>query len=327
MTAFRDYLVYHLGEHISPNSLTLVGTFLALGCGIALGNDHFRLGAVILLGSSLFDVLDGAVARQNNHATRFGAFWDSTLDRISDFFIYGGLIWFYASINDYLYLTLALWALGSAVLVSYTRARAECLIESCKVGFCERPERIGILVLGGLLGKAGMQMALWVLVVLGSLTWIHRAGHTYLQLEGAAVKKKPIYGRARGFLRVIFWDHRRASTAYDIKIAFLVLLLVGYAVVDSFLTHAEVPDKVRVTFSLESDDWQEPENLGQGLFFVSLESSPIDRRDVAKQNEFIKMFHENYSDLVFDHWVEPDEQSITGFYFKTKAPSSESGQP
>ena len=63
------------------------------------------------------------------------------------------------------------------------------------------------------------------------------------------------------------------------------------------------------------------------LLTLTPQARAEDTPPVVLQNEFIKMFHENYSDLVFDHWVEPDEQSITGFYFKTKAPSSESGQP
>ncbi|MBE7559876.1 CDP-alcohol phosphatidyltransferase family protein [bacterium] len=325
LSAFRDFLVHHLGDHISPNSLTLVGTFLALGCGIAFGSGHFRLGALVLLGSSLFDVLDGAVARRNRHATRFGAFWDSTLDRISDFFIFGGLVWFYASVSDFLYLALAVWALGSSALVSYTRARAECIIENCRVGFCERPERIGILIVGGILGKAGMQMALWILAVLGTLTWIHRVWHTYLNLEGAAIQKKPVYGHMRKLLRVIFWDHRRATAAYDIKIGLIIVLLIGYAVVGSHWGGSEVPASVRVKFTLESEEWQEPENLGQGFYYVSLEASPIEKGDTTRKNDLIRMFHEYYPHLVFDRWEEDADGRIIGFHFRTRTAAA--GQP
>ena len=93
----------------------------------------------MVLGAGLFDMVDGRVARETNRVTRFGGFFDSVLDRYSDLFLFMGLLVYYASINRFFYIVLTAIVMTGSVMVSYTRARAECTIPQCKVGFLERP--------------------------------------------------------------------------------------------------------------------------------------------------------------------------------------------
>ena len=129
-------------------------------------------------------MVDGRVARQTNQVSVFGAFYDSVLDRYSDVALFFGLLVFYARGNRLLYVFLVAFVMTASLMVSYTRARAEALIPSCKVGFMERPERIVLIILGALFERWGvMAPALWVLAVLSTITVIHRIRYTYDQTK------------------------------------------------------------------------------------------------------------------------------------------------
>ena len=104
--------------------------------------DHFLLAGVIMIVANIFDFIDGKVAHITNTVSRFGAFWDSTLDRFSDIALFLGLIYLYADLRRTDYVMVAALAMMFSIMTSYARARAESLIEKCKVGFMERPERI-----------------------------------------------------------------------------------------------------------------------------------------------------------------------------------------
>lgn len=125
-------------------------------------------------------MLDGQVARINQSATEFGAFYDSVIDRYSDVIILQGLMVHYAREQRLGYVVLVGVVVMGAVLTSYTRARAESLIPKCKVGFMERPERIVLLIIGGLSGR--MEAVLWVLAVLGNWTVFDRIYFTWKEL-------------------------------------------------------------------------------------------------------------------------------------------------
>ena len=103
--------------------------------------------------AAFLDMADGQVARRVGRVTAFGAFLDSTLDRYSDLALYMGLVVYYTLAGRPFYMTLAAVAMASSFMVSYSRARAESLIPSCKVGFMERPERLVLLILGGLFNR------------------------------------------------------------------------------------------------------------------------------------------------------------------------------
>ena len=127
-------------------------------------------------------VVTWLVARATNQVTTFGGFFDSVIDRYSDVALFFGLLVFYARENRFFYLVLVAFVMVSSVMVSYTRARAESLIGSCKVGFMERPERIVLVIIGALFARWGvMAPVLWVLAVLSTITVIHRIIYTYQQ--------------------------------------------------------------------------------------------------------------------------------------------------
>src|ERR1041385_765001 len=118
---------------IHPNTLTLIGVLINVGAAVALGRDHFLLAGVIMIVATIFDFIDGKVAQQTNTVSRFGAFWDSTLDRFSDISLFLGLIYLYTTMGRTDYVMVAALALTFSIMTSYARARAESLIEKCKV--------------------------------------------------------------------------------------------------------------------------------------------------------------------------------------------------
>ena len=128
---------------IHPNTLTLIGVLINVGAAVALGRDHFLLAGVIMIVANIFDFIDGKVAQQTNTVSRFGAFWDSTLDRFSDIALFLGLIYLYTTMGRTDYVMVAALALTFSIMTSYARARAESLIEKCKVGFMNRTMRSG----------------------------------------------------------------------------------------------------------------------------------------------------------------------------------------
>lgn len=133
---------------VHPNTITVFGTLCTVIGGIIYGTGHIRTGGVFLSVTALFDVLDGTVARRSNQSSTFGAFLDSTLDRLADGFVLGGLAVFYATSTVHASIPLmitALLGLIGAFLTSYTRARAESLGLDAKVGLLQRPERVVLM--------------------------------------------------------------------------------------------------------------------------------------------------------------------------------------
>src|SRR5229473_906064 len=173
---------------ISPNVLTFMGLVInvvaALLFGYATGETQRRMffyAGLVVFAAGFFDLVDGRVARASNQVTRFGGFFDSVLDRYSDAALFFGLLVFYARGNRFFYVVLTALVMISAIMVSYTRARAESLIGSCKVGFMERPERLVLIIIGALANR--MAPVLWVIAALSTITVIHRMYYTWQQTE------------------------------------------------------------------------------------------------------------------------------------------------
>ena len=162
---------------VHPNALTLIGLVVNGVAAWILARGEFLYGGLVILCAAVFDLTDGAVARNANKVTRFGAFLDSEMDRYSDLIILTGLLVHYARIDRFSYIVLTAVVMIGSVLVSYCRARSENLIPSCKVGFMERPERIVLLIIGALFDR--MAAVLWVMAVLSNLTVVHRIVHTW----------------------------------------------------------------------------------------------------------------------------------------------------
>ncbi len=169
---------------INPNVLTFMGlvvnTIAAFLFGYANSDNQarmFRYAGLVIIGSGFFDLVDGQVARATDRVTRFGAFFDSVIDRYSDASQFLGLLVFYGRGERFFYVVLAAFVMISAIMVSYTRARAESLIGSCRVGFMERPERLVLVIIGALFNV--MAPVLWVIAVLSTITVIHRVSYTW----------------------------------------------------------------------------------------------------------------------------------------------------
>ena len=197
---------------IHPNTLTLVGVIINVGAAWALGYGQFVLAGVIMIVANIFDFIDGKVAHQLHLQSRFGAFWDSTLDRFSDLALLTGLIYLYSKLGRSDYVLVAALALIFSIMTSYTRARAESLVERCKVGFMERPERIVLFMIGAFTNR--MAAVLWVILVLSILAVANRIYYTYLALNGLPLPSRD--GPMGWFNRAFFWTDERTTLPYDL---------------------------------------------------------------------------------------------------------------
>lgn len=188
---------------ISPNVISVMGLLLSLIAGFFYANRSFFWGAWVVVLAGCCDTLDGSLARSTGKETRFGAFFDSTLDRYSDMFILMGLVWVFAGgdplwsahetrISLYqspLTVFFLVMAMIGSIMVSYTRARAEGLGVGCKIGFMQRPERIILLIIGTLLGSipfVGMIILKFIIIILAigaNLTAIQRMIYVRTQLQ------------------------------------------------------------------------------------------------------------------------------------------------
>ena len=190
-----DKIVHGLAlSRISPNFLTFIGLVINIVAAFFFGHadatNHGRMfcyAGLVIIGAGLFDMVDGRVARRTNQVTVFGAFFDSVIDRYSDVVLFFGLLVYYARVNHFRYVVLTAFVMVTSLMVSYTRARAEALIPSCKVGFMERPERIVLIILGALFEFWGvMAPVLWILAVISTITVIHRIQFTYQNTKHSA---------------------------------------------------------------------------------------------------------------------------------------------
>lgn len=162
--------------YISPNALTVTGFLFTILAAITLAHNLFWGGILILVGG-FFDLLDGMVARIHNKLTDFGAFLDSVLDRYSDAFLFLGFTWYFFNNKSFTGVCLSLGALVGALLISYTRARAEGLGRECKAGIMERPERILLLALAAITGWA--QPVMGIMIVMVHFTVFQRIYHVW----------------------------------------------------------------------------------------------------------------------------------------------------
>jgi len=186
---------------VDPNYITTVGFLVTVSAGVAFFMGHPRIaGALVLLGG-FFDILDGQVARGSGRTTIFGAFYDATLDRMSEVVMFIGILSLYGGWHpdfDYPWMVYVVGlALGGSLMISYTRARAEALGLDCTVGMMQRTERVVLigssaLFFGGSLEGAVLTWVLLVITVLTNFTvfqriyWVHR--HTS---QAATPERRP----------------------------------------------------------------------------------------------------------------------------------------
>jgi len=231
--------------HIGANTLTMLGLlftlvggfFLALGAGDTIGSRHidghswygFWAGIFLILACAC-DMLDGAVARNLNRMTRVGAFLDSCVDRISDGVIFIGILIYYLQHPDaehgQLLAILSVIALVNALLISYTKARAENFIENCGVGYWQRGERQAAILIGLFSGQiATVVVMLSVLTVptvlrrmIFALRQIHRKENHLPLLEPR--------GKLQGIMKLALWRYPRGTLPYDIVTAVNIAIIL-----------------------------------------------------------------------------------------------------
>ena len=174
----------------SPDLVTLFGTL-----GVVVSSVIFFSQGEFLLGSILFamfvglDAVDGTVARLLNRNSKWGAFFDSVLDRIADGVVLGSLAFYFAKAGEETYFILSLVALLASEIVSYTKARAEGLGFNCDTGLAERPERVIIIVAGTFLTGLGinpaLEISIWLLTIVSIITVIQRMNFVLKQTKSS----------------------------------------------------------------------------------------------------------------------------------------------
>jgi CDP-diacylglycerol---glycerol-3-phosphate 3-phosphatidyltransferase len=222
MFPMRAIIAASVALGIHPNTLTLIGLLINVIAAVALGLDSFVLAGVIMLVANIFDFIDGKVAHITNTVSRFGAFWDSTLDRFSDISLFLGLIYLYADLRRTDYVMVAALAMMFTIMTSYASARAESLIEKCKVGFMQRPERIVLFMIGAFTDR--MAAVLWVILVLSIVTVANRIHYTYLALNDKPVPSGSNVLTA-AFWRAFFWRDERATLPYDLWVVAILAFI------------------------------------------------------------------------------------------------------
>lgn len=193
ITAAFPFLLRH---PVNPNALTVIGTLISLGSATAFAFGRFGLGAWLILAGGIFDLVDGVVARRHGTATPFGAFLDSTMDRLADMAILLGVMLHFAGRGDAGTVLLAGIALIAAVLTSYAKARAEQWVRSFEGGLLERGERLFVLGVGAVSGY--LVAALWILAVLGTATVVYRFSLAYRELARLEAASSPEAGGSAG---------------------------------------------------------------------------------------------------------------------------------
>jgi len=175
-----------LRARVPPDAVTVAGTVgVLIGAFGWASRGQWIIATVVVTLSAFTDLIDGAMARQLGRSRKFGAFLDSTMDRIADGAVFGSVAYYFAVQQRHWTLVAALICLVSGQLVSYVRARAEGLGLTAKVGVAERAERLILLGLGGLASgfglRYGMDAALWLLAALSLITIGQRIVHVYRQ--------------------------------------------------------------------------------------------------------------------------------------------------
>jgi CDP-diacylglycerol--glycerol-3-phosphate 3-phosphatidyltransferase len=192
----RDRLIE---SRLTPNTISVTGLILNLAAAVLVTQRLFFLAGLAFIVGSVMDTLDGRYSRMSGKGTLFGAFLDSTLDRIEEGIVLTAIAWYFAETGDELAAAACVFVTLSSLMVSYTRARAEALGVECKVGLASRPVRVVILSAGLVFAKGAglfdvelLAPAIYVMCVLTAITVVQRVWHVRGQLsglEGAEARK------------------------------------------------------------------------------------------------------------------------------------------
>lgn len=180
-------------SRLTPNAISLIGFAMNLASAALVTQRYFFLAGIAFIAGSLMDTLDGHYSRMSGKGTPFGAFLDSTLDRIEEGVVLIAVAAYFASRGDDFAVAAVVVAVLGSLMVSYTRARAEALGVECKVGLASRAVRVVILSAGLLFAKGAgiadfelLAPAIYVLAALTAFTVIQRVWHVRRQLQSEA---------------------------------------------------------------------------------------------------------------------------------------------
>ncbi len=198
---------YLTRKRVHPNLLSTAGFVITCASGYYFHQHHVRTAGLLILLGGVFDMFDGSVARRTGLASAFGAFYDSTLDRLSEIIVYLGLLSLYndyrLELGDVAMIYWVMLAMAGSLMISYTRARAEALNVPCTVGLMQRPERVILIGLSALLfGEMNqgivLRVVIIVLAILTNLTVLQRVWWVYRHTRPRAVEGVRIAGTGPG---------------------------------------------------------------------------------------------------------------------------------
>jgi len=195
-TAVRTRLI---SSRLTPNTISLTGFALNVAAAVLVWQTYFVLGGFAFVIGSLMDTLDGRYARVSGKGTLFGAFLDSTLDRIEEGVVLTAVVAYFASQRDDFAAAMCVVVVLGSLMVSYTRARAEALGVECKVGLATRPVRVTILSIGLVFAKGAgifdvelLAPAIYLMAGLTVFTVIQRVWHVRKQLADVPGGRTPL---------------------------------------------------------------------------------------------------------------------------------------
>jgi len=186
-------------KRVHPNLLTTVGFAVTVTSAFFFHQNHVRMAGFMVLLGGFFDILDGRVARLSGLGSKFGAFYDSTLDRISEIAVFLGILSLYndqrVELGDVGMIYLIMLAMAGSLMISYTRARAEALGLDCRVGLMPRAERVVLiggasLFFGGAWNGLALKIAIGLLAVLANLTAFQRIVWVYKHAAGVPLDER-----------------------------------------------------------------------------------------------------------------------------------------
>lgn len=176
-TAIDPVINFFIRLNANPNMFTTLGFLVSIAAAYFAAQGSFRIASLLLLLSGVCDTFDGKVARAGGRTTKFGALYDSSLDRYAEVLYFLGMAAYFVHAEWYKTSVAIFIGLGGSMMVSYVRARAEGLGFECKVGLLQRPERILLLAVGGLIHLYALATAIWIIAILANVTAVQRIWH------------------------------------------------------------------------------------------------------------------------------------------------------
>ena len=166
--------------HVHPNHFTVLGLLISLVGAIFYAKHDIRMGGLFILLGGICDIIDGKIARKTGLSSKFGALFDSSLDRYAEVFMFLGVAIFFVQKEHAITSIMVFLALGGSLMVSYVRARAEGLGYECKVGIMQRPERIVYIGFSSLIHPYLLEVVIWMIAILANFTAIQRMYHVWI---------------------------------------------------------------------------------------------------------------------------------------------------